>query len=214
MRLRYRHYALALVLIALPLLGAGCLGDHDEKPVLEDNFDGPRGEWGDDEQDGFSRGYASGKYFFELAKPSWFAWTSSRKKLADASLEVDAYLSSGSEDNHFGLICRLDDAGNFYYLAVSSDGYYGIFLREDGDALLPLNARGAMTFSPAIKTGSEVNHIKAICEGDQLSLYANGRLLETATDDTHRKGRFGMGAGSGPEAPTRINFDDLVVYER
>ena len=213
MKLRYRHLLLALVLVTLPLLFAGCLGG-GSKPIIEDAFDGPGGDWGDDAQDGLSRGYGSGKYFFELTRPNWFAWTSSGRKLTDASVEVDAYLSSGPQDNHFGIICRLTDAGDFYYLAISSDGYYGIFRRVDGRELEPLNDAGAMEFSPEIRTGSEANRIEAVCEGEQLSLFANGKLLDTVTDATHSEGRIGFGAGSGLEGDVRIHFDDLAAYER
>ena len=146
MKLRCRHLLLALVLVALPLFGTGCLSTNDGT-ILEDSFDGPRGDWGSDVQEGFSRGYGSGKYFIELAKPNWFAWTSSGRKLTDTRVEVDAYLSSGPADNHFGILCRLADPGNFYYLAITSDGYYGTFRRVDGHELESLNEAGAMVFS-------------------------------------------------------------------
>jgi len=199
------------VLVALILLAVGCRARQD-KPALEDRFEVPDGPWGEHSGDGFDRGYASGGYFFEITKPNWFVWTTSAKEFGDTRIEIDARHASGSNDSHTGIICRLDDAGAFYYLAVSPDGYYGIFRRLDSGSLEAINEARAMVHSPAIKTGNESNRIEAVCEDNQLSLSANGELLETVIDGTLRKGRVGFGAGSGANGTVRIHLDDLVVY--
>jgi hypothetical protein len=199
------------VLVTLILLAVGCRTRQDE-PALEDRFEVPGGPWGEQSGDGFDRGYASGGYFFEIARPNWFTWATSAKVFGDTRVEIDAHLASGPDDNHTGIICRLDDAGAFYYLAVSPDGYYGIFRRLDSGSLEAINESRAMVYSPAIKTGNEENHIEAICEDDRLSLSANGELLETVIDGALRKGRVGFGAGSGANGNVRIGLDNLVVY--
>jgi hypothetical protein len=102
------------------------------------------------------------------------------------------------------------DEDNFYYFAVSADGYYAIFRRENGRGLEVITGDGeGMIFSSAIRTGGQTNNIQAVCQGDDLSLYVNGRLLETVTDDVHSQGGVGLGAGSGPEGDVRIQFDDF-----
>ena len=130
----------------------------------------------------------------------------------DASVDADVRLASGSPNSHFGVMCRHADLDNFYYFAISADGYYAIFRRVDGGDMEILTGDGGqMPHSAVIKTGEEDNHLSAVCQGDELSLYVNAQLLETVTDDTHARGDVGLGAGSGAEGEVRIQFDDLVV---
>jgi len=202
---------LCLIVLALLLLACGCTSDGDQGLLLRDDFDDPRSGWGADQREEFDRGYEEEEYFFELHEPNWFAWGNSGEDFDDVRVEVDAYLDSGSPDGHFGILCRYVDVDNFYYLAISADGYYAIFRREDDGDLDILTNGGGMAHSPAIRTGGQVNRIRAVCKEDKLSLYANGQMLDTVTDDALTQGDVGIGAGSGPAGNARVQFDDFVV---
>jgi hypothetical protein len=201
-----------LVLIALLLLACGCSRGDDQSPLFQDGFDDPRSGWGADERERFERGYKEGEYFVELHEPNWFTWAYPGKRFDDVSVEVDVYLASGSQGGHFGVLCRHVDLDNFYYFAISADGCYAIFRRVDGGDLEVLTGDGVrMAPSPAIRTGRQTNHVVAVCQGNELRLYANGELLETVTDDTYTRGDVGVGAGSGPEGDVRVQFDNFLV---
>jgi len=200
--------------LSLLLLVCSCTLDSAQRALFRDNFDDPDGEWGTEADKEFGRGYETGEYFIELKELNWFAWATPGQNFSDLSVEVKAYLSSGSQDNHFGILCRHADLENFYYFAISADGYYAIFQRVDGGGLEALTADGeGMIHSPAIRTGKQVNALRAVCQGKKLSFYVNGELLETVTDETHTRGDAGIGAGSGAEGEVRIQFDDFVVAE-
>jgi hypothetical protein len=201
-----------LILLALLLLACACTPGDDQSPLLKDDFDNPRTGWGAEQRRRFERGYEEGEYFVELRDPHWFAWAYPGKRFGDVSVEVDAYLASGSQDSHFGVLCRHVDPGNFYYFAISADGYYAVFRRVDGGNLEVLTAGGTgMTPSPVIRTGGQTNRVLAVCQGDKLSLYVNGELLETVTDDAYTQGDVGIGAGSGPQGDVRVQFDNFLV---
>ena len=201
-----------LVMLTLLLLTCGCGASGGQDSPFRDDFEDSRSGWGADQREKFDRGYRDGEYFIELREPNWFAWTYPGAQFDDVSIEVDAYLSSGSQDGHFGVLCRHVDEDNFYYFAISADGYYAIFRREDGDDLKVITGGGGgMVFSSAIQTGGRTNSIQAVCQGSELRLYVNGELLETVSDDTHSRGDVGLGAGSGPEGDVRIRFDDFDV---
>lgn len=208
----YHHPKRCLSVLALLLLVCGCTRGGDQTLPFQDDFSGPDSGWGADRREEFERGYDRGEYLFELHEPNWFAWAHPGKALDDVSVEADVYLAFGPPDGHFGLLCRHVDLDNFYYSAISADGYYAIFRRVDGGSLEVLTGDGSgMTPSPAIKTGGQTNHVQVICQGDKLSLYANGELLETITDDAHTQGDVGLGAASGPEGEARVRFDNLNV---
>lgn len=201
-----------LVVLGVLLLACGCAGGDDQAPLFQDDFDSPRSGWGADQRDESERGYEDGEYFIELHEPNWFAWAEPGIQFDDMSVEVDVHLDSGSQDSHFGVLCRHVDVDNFYYFAISADGYYAIFRRTDGGDLQVLTGNGSgMAPSPAIRTGEQTNHVRAVCQGDKLSLYVNGELLETVPDDTHAQGDVGLGAGSGPQGDVRIQFDGFLV---
>jgi hypothetical protein len=209
------HYRLKNCLITLGillLLACGCTGGDDQKPLFQDNFDNSGSGWNTNQCEQSQCGYDEDGYFIELHQPNWFAWAYPGEKFDDVSVEAEAHLSSGLQGPHFGVLCRHVDVDNFYYFSISADGYYAIFRRVDGGDLKILTGNGdAMSLSPAIKTGEQTNRILAVCNGDELSIYVNGELLETVSDDTHARGDVGVGAGSGPAGDVRVQFDNFLV---
>ncbi|RLC99730.1 MAG: hypothetical protein DRI77_02065 [Chloroflexi bacterium] len=211
MKRRYRLAKGCLIGLVL-LLVCGCTSGGSGKPLFQDDFDDASSGWGADERQEFDRGYEAGDYFIELYESNWLAWACPGQRFDDVSVEVQVSLISGLQDGHFGVLCRHIDLDNFYYFAISADGYYAIFRRVDGGDLEPLTGDGeGMVYSSAIKTGEQSNDIRAVCQGDELSFYINGELLETVSDDSHARGDVGIGAGSGSAGGGRVQFDNFVV---
>ena len=214
MKRHYRRVKNGPIVLVLLLLACGCTRSDNQGLLFQDEFNNSRSGWGKDQREEFKRGYEGGEDFIELYEPNWFTWAHPGQEFDDVSVEVETHPASGSHDLHFGLLCRHADMGNFYYFAISADGYYVIFRRAGGGDLEALTAGGrGMTPSSAIKTGEQVNHVRAVCQGNELSLYVNGELLATVTDDTHTRGDVGIGGGSGPAGEARIQFDDFIVTE-
>lgn len=198
------------IVLLLSLLIYGCGMDGDQGSAFQDGFEDPRSGWGTDQRREFDRGYGGGEYFVDLHALNWFAWANPGASFDDVVVEVDAYLASGPSDSHFGALCRYVDEGNFYYFAISPDGYYAIFRRLAGGRLDILTGDGSgMVFSPAVKMDGQVNRVKVVCQGDELSLYVNGEPLDTVTDDAHSQGDVGLGVGSGSEGNARVHFDEF-----
>lgn len=204
-----------LIVLALLLIASGCSSDSGGGVLLRDDFEDPGSGWGEAEEGEFARGYDDGEYFFEMCEPNWLTWVPSEGRFTDVAVQVDAYLASGSPEAHYGVLCRYVDGENFYYFAVSADGYYAIFRRVDGEDLQVLTGDGVgMMPSSEIVVDGQINRIRAVCEGEALSLHVNGELLEETSDDSHARGGVGLAVGSGPEGDARVHFDDLVVRER
>lgn len=208
---RRRDGCLIVLILLLLLLTCGC-DRGAESSLLQDDFDNPRSGWGAEQGERFERGYEEGEYYIQLHEPNWFAWAHPGERFDDVSVEVDVYLASGSQDSHFGVLCRYVDLDNFYYLAISADGYYAIFKRVDGGVLEVLTGDGSgMTYSPAVRTDGQTNRVLAVCQADELALHINGELLETVTDGTYPSGDVGIGAGTGAQGDVRVQFDNFLV---
>ena len=69
--------------------------------------------------------------------------------------------------------------------------------------------------TPAVKTGQSSNVYATICEGDQLSLFINQKLIETLTDKKFhfKEGQIGIGVSAPQSLPVDVEFVSLTVSE-
>ena len=193
-----------LLLLAIFVL-AGCA-----KPAapFTDDFSDPASGWGAASHETYVRGYQQGRYLMQIDEPQWLVWAASGRTYQDVGVDVKVR-SEGVADNHYGVFCRYNE-GEFYYFAISTDGYYAIFRRDADGELLPLTG-AAMLRSSLIRRDSSENRIRAVCKGTQLSLYINGEQAAQVEDDTLDRGDVGMAAGTLRQGGTIVWFDDLKM---
>ncbi len=194
----------ALVVLIL-LLFSGCIRS---SASFVDDFSDPASGWGAASHETYVRGYQQGRYLFQIDVPRWFVWITSGRRYDDVELRA-LVRASGQPDNHYGLLCRYAE-GQFYYFAISSDGYYAIFRKLDETDLQPLTGR-AMLRAAAIRTDGSDNRIVASCEGSVLTLFVNGEQVAQIEDDLLERGDVGMAAGTVTATGTSVWFDDLEV---
>jgi hypothetical protein len=194
-----------------PLLGlmmlsvTGCLG---ASQPFEDDFSDPASGWGASSHETYVRGYQQGRYLFQIDVPQWFVWTTSGRSYADVEIAALAR-AAGQTDNHYGLLCRYAD-DQFYYFAISADGYYGIFRMDEDGELRPLTG-SAMRRSATIHADGTDNRLTVSCEGPELTFYVNGAMLAQVEDDLLSKGDVGMATGTISAGGTSVWFDDFEV---
>lgn len=202
---QYKGFLAAFVLV---LILAGCAQLSDS---FTDDFSDPSSGWTGGSYETYSYGYVQGQYSFQIDVPQWFVWSTAGRAYDDVTLEV-LTTSEGAADNHYGLVCRYT-GGDFYYFAISADGYYGIFRKVAGEDLLSLTG-ASMQRSALIHTDGVPNRLMAVCEGEQLSFFANGEQLVRVQDDTLAQGDVGLAAGTLGQGGTLVLFDDLSVTRR
>jgi uncharacterized repeat protein (TIGR02543 family) len=129
---------------------------------------------------------------------------------SDFVLEVDTKLVDGTDNNWHGVVCRFQDLGNYYAFNISADGYYYIAKFVDYEQTALVDA----TPSAYINTGWDVvNTMRIECDGNSLSFWVNGHLLDTVTDNSFSDGDIGLLATSWEGSLTEIAFDNLVITE-
>ncbi len=182
-----------------------------QKVYFEDDFSSSLSGWEIGEYESGGVGYNGGHYVVTADGLGETMWGIANQSLSDLVIEVDAQqVSAGPEnDNDYGVACRIQPNGDGYYLLISGDGYYAIFVATE-DGFIPLVD---FTASDVIRTGNAVNHIKAVCDGPHLELFVNGRRLASASDNTFTNGDIALTATSYEDARTEIYFDDLIAYQ-
>ncbi len=176
--------------------------------LYSDDFSDPSSGWDVSSDEDVENGYSDGEYYTLVKKPDWVAWGNPGCTIADFRLEVDARKVAGPDDNEFGVIVRYRDNGNYYMFQISSDGYYGVRKRVNGEweTLVPWET------SPHINQGQSSNHLILIAQGPNFGFYVNGRPLVDVVDASFAEGDIGLFAGAFDEAGVRINFDNLEVW--
>ena len=179
---------------------------------FQDDFSNPGSGWYTYQDSNGSAGYSNGSFRIKVTNTSYLLWANPNQSLQnDISIYVDATKAGGPDDNKFGVICRYQDSGNFYYLFITSDGYAGISMFKNnkqiwltGDALLS---------SDVINQGAATNSIRADCAGSTLTLYANNQQIASVTDSSFSGGDVGLIAGTYETPGVDILFDNFMVFK-
>ena len=177
--------------------------------LFQDNFDDKGSGWEVGDYDTGDVGYTDDAYFVTSTEQDQMMWGLANRSFADAIIEVDAtQISAGPTNNNaYGIMCRVQSDDDGYLLRVSGDGYYAIQIIIDGE----FESLVEWTTSDAVNQGNATNHIRAICDGTNLALIVNGELVAEAEDSTYTEGDIALTATTFESDPTEVHFDDLVV---
>jgi hypothetical protein len=187
-------------------------GEYPANPgdlLFQDGFSDPSSGWDRIRTEQGLTDYENGTYRILVNSTNADFWTNPGLYFLNVDIEVDAGKISGPDDNDYGVLCRYQDTENFYFLIISSDGYYGIGIVQDGEQ--KLLSPPQMYQSDFIHTGESANHIQAICDGPKLALIVNGEFIAEAYDSTFIDGDIGLIVGSFDLPGIDIWFDNLMV---
>ncbi|MCI0710533.1 MAG: hypothetical protein L0154_10270 [Chloroflexi bacterium] len=222
------RYPLMILVILLAVILVACGGDDPEVSEDEIEVDDSQSFSVDFEsEDSFETGsfgnegeltITSGEYIVTSNNPSGntYLWgdslTGDNPQWKNVEIEVEAHATAGSDDNWYGVLCRVNEQGAGYALLLSSDGYWGI-ARTDGDSLFFLEN---WSQSEAINQGNETNEIRAFCLDNYLALYVNGDFVgDHEHDEENRQidqvGGVGLLAGGTEGDVVSVAFDNLMV---
>lgn len=220
--------SLAMVLSLLPLAGCSLLGvgaaeptpdsgsepGIPESPILfKDDFSSEQGGWSTTyPSSGSTVSYAHQGLEFYVNESEKDYWSIREGEYSNTGIGVDVSKLGGPDDNSFGVICRYQDAGNFYAFLVGSDGYYGIIKVKDGK--YSLLSGNTMDYDARINKGRGTNRVLGICSQDELGLFVNGNLLTIVQDADLATGRIGLIAGTGAAPGADILFDNITIYQQ
>ena len=174
---------------------------------FEDDFSSLGGWATREEQNRYSYGYVDGKYQISILVKNLEIWSIRDQQVKDLVIETELLDPTGSSDGYFGVICRWENADNYYRLTIGLDGTATIAKNINGGVQELLSIKPSQT-DVLLKSPIKM---RAVCAGSTLALYIQGTKLLEVTDDDHGSGSFGVVAGTKAAAGIAIYFDNYIV---
>lgn len=194
-----------------PIPGSVTSGLYTPGQILfSDDFSNSNSGWDQSTDETGSTGYVDDQYRISISTPNYYYWSNPGLSYGDVIVEVEAKLESGSSQNDIGIICRLTDNNNFYFLTISSDGYYQIAKFKDGkEEFVGMEEYG---FNSDVIKENDTNLVRGECIGNELVLFANNSELARVTDSDFQQGDVGLIAGTYEEPDMSVLFDNFKIY--
>jgi len=162
--------------------------------LFEDNFSNPNSGWEVSSQGGL-KDYYNGTYHIQISETNIF----------------DTAFTGPANMAEIGVICRMQNSQDFYFMTIRSDGAFAVFKMYQGNEFF-IGMEGYQ-FNDAIRTGLSTNHIQAECRGENLSLIVNNEHLITVQDSSYQVGDVGVLAGAYDEPGVNVYFDNFRVFQ-
>jgi LysM repeat protein len=119
-------------------------------------------------------------------------------------VEVEIQHGGGAEAGFYGVVCRWQDADNFYAFVIG-DGRPRILRIQNGTVNELVQSRIEVE-------RSEWNRVGANCYGPLLTMYLNGAAVVQTNDPIFESGYPGIVVGTGEEPGTSARFTNLTAY--
>lgn len=213
-----RHLVKFILWLSLLVLLAACGGDAlpgaDPKLLFSETF--APGEVGDWQIEGDATGQTTllnENLVIEIDEPNLMQFsTLTAPGFTDFVLEVDARQLQGDLQSSFGVLFRMQNPNQFYRFEITGNGMF-MLERRNGDGTWTRFVEDWLD-SPAIKQGfNEVNRLKVMAIGPNISIFANETLLFQASDAAYTSGTIALDAGTFTQPGLQVAFDNVVVRQ-
>lgn len=175
--------------------------------ILEDDFEQTE-MWLTADEEQFSFTYDSGGYRVNNGFTNGAVSSIRSLDYRHILVEVDAEQIAGPEDAYYGVVCRWQDAQNYYGLVVGEGGFHSIIRISDGEiAFLDQVAEAAGDVFRA----AGPNRIGGSCLGDRLILLINGQRFLEVRDQTFESGYVGVVVGTRSTGGAEVHFDNFAL---
>lgn len=184
------------------------------KPLLEDDFS--QKKWGTLTDTNNAISYKNNALNMIVYTKNYFVWTTPNGTVyQNVHMEVTVTNTNHTDSTTaFGLMCdQQKKSDNFYYFAITPAGQYVIAKAVAGEKDLFLTNNDQWEYSDVIQTKKSSYRVGADCGSNgKLTLYVDGKKVDSVTDKTYTSGVVGLITWSGEKATnTDVSFDDYVL---
>jgi hypothetical protein len=211
---QYTLFLFTFLVILLSACQSSLISDLAARPgekLFWDDFSDASGNWPQVSGPNGSLDIADGRYQLQVLSAQFEVLATPGHVFRDVQIEADATRQAGPVQSLFGLVCRSSNSDNFYFFAVSSDGYYALAKIKNGKT--SLLGQEMMAYNAAIIQGDGPNHLRFDCISKTLTGYVNGQVIAISDDTDFSSGEVGLIAGAFDTPGVDVAFDNFVVYK-
>ena len=181
--------------------------------LLSDDFSARRSNWGTLTDSDSSIEYVEEALHMLIFTKDFFVWTTPNDKdYENVHLEVTVINNDTDPTTAFGLLCAQQEEWSFYYFAITPAGEYAIAKAVTGEADFFLTNDNQWASSDLIAHNASSYRIGADCGNSTLTLYVDGKQIDSVSDSTYSIGKVGLLTWSGKDvASADVTFDDFLV---
>ncbi len=179
------------------------------KVLLKDNFTNSSSGWDKMHDSNYTLEYKNGAYHVFIGEQGKGQIVWRTESFTDESIDVDIQQTAGPSDGKLGVACRASDSGGLYSFEFSKDGSYGIYKYTDWNS----DMLDGGTLDPGTLNQGQVNHLEAVCAGENLTMLLNGKPILQVQDSQYTSGGVGMVVRTGGSGDPGIDmtFSHLLV---
>jgi hypothetical protein len=194
---------------ALPSI-PGVTGDAS---LVKDDFSDSGSGWGTGTDSNSSVDYVDGGLHMEGFRDNYFTWSNpDQETYQDVHMEVTVKNETADTRAGFGVMCNQQTTdSSYYYFAVSADGTYVIGKAEVGKDDVYLTNNNKWGTSDLIARDADSYRIGADCGGGTLTLYVDGKKIDSVTDSSYQDGAVGLFLWTGDKTSASVTYDDFVM---
>jgi hypothetical protein len=195
---------LAITSISCSLLASG---------PFNDSFDSA-GNWGSGSSPDVEGQVNDGVYEMLVKSNHGLYLATAGKNFSDGVYEVEATQIDGPLNNGYGMLFRVDEStDSFYVFEISGDGYVWIGYCSDLCETEAVSLVGGDWFrSPAVNTGLQVkNRLRVEADGPQMTFFVNGVELGRTSDNRISEGDIAVMVEALGQPGVRVAFDNFSV---
>ncbi|MFQ5419284.1 MAG: family 16 glycoside hydrolase [Anaerolineae bacterium] len=210
MRRTLTHHIPELTLLLFVLLAVSACSNNVN---FVETFDAP-GNWRTGSDSDVEGAVRDGVYDFLVKADDMVIWTTAGREFGDAVYEVEATQIGGPDNNGYGMLFRVDDENDHFYLfEISGDGFVWIGRYRSGGEEEAESLVGDWWFeSDAVRKGpNQTNRLKVEADGDNLTFYINSQEVGQVTDDAFNQGDIGLLVRTLGEGDVHVQFDNFSV---
>jgi len=170
--------------------------------------------WGTGTDADSSVEYANNALQMIVYTDNYFVWsTPDEESYQNIHMEVTVTNNGTDSTTAFGLMCNMaSNSYDFYYLAMTPAGQYAIAKAAEGEEDLFLTNNDEWADSTLIAANASSYRIGVDCGRNILTLYVDGKKIDSVTDSSYTSGLVGLFTWSDVDATTtNVSFDDFLM---
>jgi serine/threonine protein kinase len=182
--------------------------------LFQDDFSVSRDAWGTLTDSDSSIEYDNDALHMLIFTKNFVSWSTPNDRVYNNThMEVTAVNNDTDPSTAFGFICAQQTKDwSFYYLAMRPAGEYAIIKATDGESDVLLTNNGKWGSSNLIPEKAASYRVAGDCGNGKLTLYVDGKLIDSVSDNTYGSGHVGLFIWSGEKASSAdITFHDFLL---